>query len=697
MSHAYKILEPEQQEVLLANFLINSWSYSKVSAFARNQLAFEMQYIFGIYGRSGANTMAGKAYHKALEVYFSQMKDGVHTTLPELDACAFQYLEETPPNFWKLGKTTPTMEQAMEQALKTSNSLLRNFYSERYTYEDEIAEVLDVECKFSEWLTINGVDIPLPCNGVIDLVVRTKKGKIAVVDHKSKTSYTDEKEASLAIGPQAIIYALAYEAKRGVTVDEVWFMENKHSQNKDKSAQIKPVKVDLDINTRRLYELLLYGNLRQLISAVKDPDHVYTVNLDDNYVDMAELMDFWSRVQICEVEDFNVEEGKKELVAKRLKKVRDANVQMIPPQVIKAFREKAATFIQYDYSVLNMTQSEIIEHVLRQFNITARVAHLFEGYSSNTFLLEVSAGIKIDSVRNKRMEIANGLNVENVRMSKNLVVYKGKSYVGIEVKKNRDRILDFNPDDLKEQKIPLGRDNFNNVVFWDLDNPTTPHMLVCGGTGSGKSVFLNNVIQYALMAGVEEIVILDPKKEFGKYRADGAVVINDRLQMEDVMAKLVAKMEERIDKGIVKKTLIVFDEFADAAEKARKGKELYVYAPVEVGVYASGLPKIQDRHVRTEKSLEENLKSILQMGRSCGMRVVPATQRASTDTIKGDIKVNLPVRVCFYVPKAKDSEVVLDEQGAESLTGKGDGLIVSPEYRDTVRFQTYLQPANIHA
>lgn len=692
MSHAYKILEPEQQEALLANFLISSWSYSKVSAFARNQLAFEMQYIFGIYGRSGANTMAGKAYHKALEVYFTQMKDGVHTTLPELDACAFQHLEEIPPNFWKLGKTTPTMEAAMDTALKTCNNLVRNFYSERYAYEDDIAEVLDVECKFSEWLTINGVDIPLPCNGVIDLVVKTKKDRIAVADHKSKTAYTDEKEVSLAIGPQAIIYALAYEAKTGRRVDEIWFMENKPSQNKDKSAQVKAIKVDLDINTRRLYELLLYGNLRQMISAVKDPDHVYTVNLADNYVDMAELMDFWSRVQICEVEDFNVEEGKKELVAKRMKKVRDANVQMIPPQVIKAFREKAATFIQYDYSVLNMTPEQTIEHVYRTNSIVARVAHTFEGYSSNTFLLEVSTGVKIDSLYKYKLDVANALNVPMVRMPKQLTVYEGKSYVSIEYAKRRDKDLVYNSSDRQGLKIPLGKDNYGNVIVWDLANHSTPHAIVCGATGSGKSVEIRSIIEYAKDAGIKEIIILDPKDEFGNIHGDGIAVLSDILEIEEAMAKCVEEMNQRVKSKRSDLTLIVFDEFADAIMNARKPKELKAAAPM---VLTAGGLQIDTQSI--PKTLGENLQLLLQKGRSAGFRIVAATQRASVKVIAGDTKVNFPVQICFRVPKAADSVVVLDEPGAESLAGGGDGLIRSPEYPYLVRFQAYYKPSKTTA
>lgn len=690
--HQYGRLPKDQQDALMSNFLISSWSYSKVNTFARNQLAFEMQYVYGLYGRSGASSMAGKAYHKALEVYFTQMKDGVHIPLPELDACAFQLLEEIPANQWKLGKTTPTMEQAMSAALKTSNKLLRNFYSERSEYEDDIAEVLAVELKFTVWVAVNGVDIPLPLTVVIDMVVRTKKGKIAIVDHKSKGQYTDLKAEEMVIGPQAITYAIAYEAYSGQQVDEVWFMENKYSQNQDGRIQINAIKKALDKDRRTLWETLLYGNLRQMIAAVKDPDHIYTYNISDNLVDMAEMEDFYYRTMIGEIEDFNVEGSKKQLVAKRLRKIKDSNIQSIPISVIRAFKEKAATFIQYDYSVLNMSQPQKIEHVLKSFNVMAQVAHKFEGYSSDTYLLEVSAGVKVGSVYKYRLDIANALNVENVRMSSDLVVFEKKSYLSIECTKERDKTLFFNPDELDGYKIPLGHDNFGNKVFWDLYNQSTPNMLVCGAVGSGKSVHIINIIEYAKLAGIDEIVIFDPKYEFTKYGSRKIIVLNEISEIEAAMGKLVDKMNERIARQESKITLVIFDEFADAVDRARKGKELYRYEAVEVGTYASGMPKIQERHVATDKSLEENLKILLQKGRSSGFRIVAAAQRASVGVIRGDAKVNFPVRVCFYVPKAADSMVILDEAGAEALTGKGDGLISSPEYRDTVRFQAYYKP-----
>ena len=93
--------------------------------------------------------------------------------------------------------------------------------------------------------------------------------------------------------------------------------------------------------------------------------------------------------------------------------------------------------------------------------------------------------------------------------------------------------------------------------------------------------------------------------------------------------------------------------------------------------------------VGRKKSLEENIKMLAQKGRSVGYRIMLATQRASTKVIDGDIKVNFPVQICFRVPKAIDSMVVIDEEGAENLEGHGDGLMKSPEYLNTVRFQGF--------
>jgi len=689
----YKSYDYDHLQELFSNYLISNWSFSKVNSFARNEKFFEMVSIFGLYGKDSASSIAGNAYHTALQYYFAQKKEGKTIDIVELEAAAFQYIESVSANKWKLQKTTPTVAECVQKATKTATALLRNFQKEKSVYEEDIAEILDVEIEIEEFLTVNGVDIPLPCRMKLDLVVKTKTGKVAIVDHKSKAVFSPDEELALGIGPQAITYVLGYEARDGVKVDEVWFVENKYSQNKDGKPQLNKFDVQIDDDTRRLYESLLYEPLRRMLSAVSDPDYVYLINPSDNFVSQAELYDFWCRTQIQEVEDFNVEETKKELVAKRLKKIRDASVNIITPQVIKKFKENASQFIQYDLSNTNMTKEEKIEHVLRTFGKIVKVAHTFDGYSSNTYLLEVSAGVKATSIHAYRLDIANALDVPNVRISSNLVVYEGKSYLAVEIAKKRDKTLFFDESEQKGWKIPLGKDNMDRTVYWDLDNHSTPHSLVCGSTGSGKSVLIRTVIEYAKIAGVSDIIILDPKYEFVGYTGKGVQVVNEILDIEEKMKDIVDDMNHRVKHNMTtRKTLIIFDEFADAIDRARKGKELDVYEMAHSGFYATGVPKMAKTLVGRNKSLEENMKIILQKGRSTGFRILGALQRASTKIINGDAKANFSVLVCFKMPKEVDSRVVLDEAGAESLAGFGDGLIKSPEYPETVRFQAFYKP-----
>lgn len=694
MSHYYKDLPKDEQENVFSQFLVDSWSYSKVTSFSRNEKSFEMNYVYGEYSKSSASNIAGKAYHYALDKYFKAKQEDVAIDLVQMEDFAFTYIDDVAANYWKLQKTTPTIEEAKQKAMATATALLNNFFSEIRTYEDEIKTVLDVEVYCDEYLTVNGVDIPLPCHAKIDLVIETFGDKVVIIDHKSKSSYTSEQEIAMSIGVQAITYIKCYETKTGKNVDEVWFIENKYSKNKDKSQQLVPFKVTVNDDTRKLYEALLYEPLKRMLSAVNDPDYVYLINDSDNFVDKAELYDFWAKTQISEIEDFNVADAKKDLVSKRLKKIRDASISVINPKVIKAFKENASQFIQYDFSNKNMTQEQKIEHILKTFGITSRVAHKFDGYSSNTYLLEVSAGVKLSSIHSHRLDLANALDVSNVRISRELVVYENKSYLSIDFAKKRELDLIFDEKELHGMRIPIGKDNFQNTIVWDLDSHSTPHVLVCGATGSGKSVCIKSTIEYALLAKVDEVIIFDPKREFTMYNGHRkAKVFNDIEQIEEQMALLVEQMQNRVVDGISHlKTLVVFDEFADALAQARSGNDLKIYENVTVGFTASGVPKTKREHTETLKSLEQNLKMLLQKGRSTGYRIIAATQRASVQVITGDAKVNFPVQICFRVPKEADSRVVLDESGAESLQGMGDGLIKSPEYDNTVRFQAFYKP-----
>lgn len=671
----YSAFTQEQVEELFSNFLIDSWSYSKVTTFARNEKEFEKTEIYHEHSKRSASSIAGNAYHTALELFFKNLRTGLKTSIVDMEEIAFAYIEEVPANSWKLLSTTPTIEKCKIKATKAVTNLIRNFFEEQSLYTSDIEEILGVELRCDEWLIINGVDIPLPCHANIDLVVKLKDGKVVIIDHKSKSKYTNDDELVFVCGKQAITYIKCYESQTGKHIDEVWFVENKESKNLDNSPQLKKFKIVLTDDTRRLYESILYEPLKRMIEAVSDPDYVYMINDNDNFIDRAELYNFWAKTMIAEVDDFDIPENKRDLITRRQRKIRDASLASINPKTITSFREKAATFITYDLSDKNMTNSEKIEHVLRSFGLSVRVAHEISGYSSNTYLLEISAGVKIANVMKYGLDMANALNVSSVRIGKELMVYEDKSYLFIETPKKRTETLFWDPKHLNGEKMPIGIDNFGRTIYWDLNNHSTPHMLICGATGSGKSVSIISTIEYAKLSGIKDITIFDPKYEFCSYADNGIHVYNEIEEIEEQMQLLVKEMQRRAkSREACSKKLIIFDEFADAVSASRSGAAL----KIKVG-----------NQIIMQKSLEENLKILLQKGRSLGFRIVAATQRASVNVITGDAKVNFPVQICFRVPKEIDSKVVIDEAGAETLSGMGDGLMKSPEYMNVVRFQGF--------
>ena len=677
----YALLSNDEMEEHFSQFLIDSWSYSAVSTFARNEKEFERRYIYREPSRRSPSTVAGTAYHAALQLFFEAMRDGETKQITDLQECAYAEIDKVDANEWKLGKKTPSVAECIEAATKMVNALLSNFWKEQGIYTDLIARVVAIEKRIENWIIVNGVDIPLPCHSALDLVAELTDGRRVIIDHKTKSSYTDPSELAYTGAKQAIIYAIQWETLHpDMPIDEVWYMENKHSQNKDKSPQIHKNAVELDPDTRRLYEAILYEPLRRMIQATTDPNYLYTINDADPMADRAELYDFWARTLIADIDDFlYLPESKRELISRRRRKVRDASTASISPKVIKTFRKNAATFISYELRD-DMTNQEKIEHTLRMFNISVRVPYTFGAYSSVSYLLEISAGVMIRNIAQHALDIANALNVPSVRVLPELTVYNGKSYLCVEAPQRSRDTLFWDQAYLDGSKIPIGLNNFGEAIYWDLNNHSTPHMLICGATGSGKSVCIKSTIEYARLAGISRIIVLDPKYEFlYLQQKEGVEVIADIEEIEQRMKELVAEMQNRAKTGASGMTLIVFDEFADAVSSARSGRAL----------------DIKDEHgkvIGREKSLEENLKMLLQKGRSLGYRIIAATQRASTKVITGDAKVNFPVQVCFRVPKAVDSKVVLDEEGAETLAGRGDGLMKSPEYFGTMRFQGFYKP-----
>ena len=663
-------------------YLIEHWSISSVAEFIRNEKSFERKYIFLDREKTlSLSQIIGNTYHEALMEFFDLYAEkGEIMSYDKLTMVAHAYLANIGANKYKAQKKL-TIEEQQQEALRYVNFLLKSFLEEFDCYKKEIKRTLFIEKSFIEKIKINGIEIPIPIKVRPDIVFINHNDELCILDHKSKRSWSEEGDVNIRYGNQAIGYTLAInefvkkdeellkkypKIKEGVK--HFYFYENKFTKNKNGARQIHQIPIDLE-KSGQLLEQLLFEGVMRMIEAVGNPDYVYLVNSSDYFQDSSEIMDFWVKTHIEGLDGFpDIKPNVRKILEKRKQTIRRTALNNIPKSVIQAFSSPKdfITFSQKDME--NLSIEERIEHRLRLFNYLVKVEHRIDGYSCDTFLLKVPAGTKISSIFNYKMDIANAAGVPSVRISNNLVEYNNDVFISIEVNKKDQKFLylenlDFSDSDMN---FAIGKDNFGETIYWDISNPSTPHLMIAGGSGSGKSVTIKTLIKQALSKQVETI-ILDPKHEFLSY-GNSCIVLNSLEEIEAYMAGLVEEMDDIFrTKGAIgnygKKKLVIFDESADCFARQTKSKEF--------------------------KSLEENTLILSQKARSAGIHLVLAAQRFSVKVLNGDAKANFSTRLCLRVASGIDSKVMLDIEGAERLNGRGDALILAPGMSEPIRVQCF--------
>lgn len=225
--------------------------------------------------------------------------------------------------------------------------------------------------------------------------------------------------------------------------------------------------------------------------------------------------------------------------------------------------------------------------------------------------------------------------------------------------------------------ISAGKDTKGNDVSISFKN--NPHWLVGGSTGSGKSVFLNNVIAELLekYSDVIELGFIDLKQvEFYQYNnldVNIADVANDIESAKNILDGTIAIMNERYEKY-----------------KLSGCKDIYEYNKEhENDRFLICIIDELAELILQDDSIKEPLQRILQLGRAAGIFLICATQRPSNDILPGSLKVNFTTRICFKVGNMYDSKTILNQKGAEKLAGRGDCLILRNGEFQLTRFQAY--------
>ena len=330
-------------------------------------------------------------------------------------------------------------------------------------------------------------------------------------------------------------------------------------------------------------------------------------------------------------------------------------------------------------------KSKILQSTFNNFGIEVKIVKAIVGPSITQFQILPTPGTKVSKIVNLSNDIALNLAAKDVRIEAPI---PGKSLIGIEIPNTVNELVTMkevfvNDKDNSPLSVAIGKDVSGEAMFTRIDK--TPHLLIAGSTGSGKSVCVNTIITSILLKNKPDkvkLIMIDPKMvELSIY--DGiphllTSVVTDPLKAADVLHKVVLEMESRY-REFARTRVRNIEGYNKIAEKDPDYKELpYIVVIID---------ELADLMMVSSKEVEESIARIAQKARAAGIHMIIATQRPSVDVITGVIKTNIPSRIAFAVSSSIDSRTILDKSGAETLLGKGDMLYLSADSSKPVRIQ----------
>ena len=604
---------------------------------------FKINVVNGEYFNvaSSVSGVLGKAVHKALQVYFgghpdisvthaSAAKDGLEYGL--------EYIKNYNEAFIEYSSTIPTKEKLIEKFTFCYFGFLKE------GGYDEYAETLLIEKEMKHTVEVDGKLLPIPLKGVVDLVYRDSEGRIIIEDHKTTYNFTNPDKIDGKKLVQAVFYFFLVWAELGEKPYAIKYSEFKYTQNKDNSEQLKPwvmIYEDYPMAFELFYRL--YSDVTDALNGKQ----VYVPNFDamfDNDIAIVSYINY-----------LDVEERKQE----QFKKMKVDNVadfvqkKMQHAGKMKNFLEEVSKkFISgKSLNYKDMIIEDKIKMKLAEHGIAVDFDSKIQGGTVTLYCYEPSVGVKMSKLDTFVKDIEQVVEKSGVRI---LAPIPNSGLIGFEVP-NEHRNFPV-PEKNEGFKLAIGETITGEVRRYDIRE--APHMLVAGASGSGKSVFLNSLIRQITTLERSKLVLLDPKQvELAEWEDNENVMLyeSNSRKISKALIGLVKEMENRyttmkqlkvknIEKTDLDYIFVVIDEYADLAMTAE---------------------------------VADVVKRLAQKGRAAGIHLIIATQRASTQVIDGDIKVNFSVRAIFKMSKEVDSRVMLDESGAEKLLGKGDCLFLA--------------------
>lgn len=666
-----------QQEPLIAH-----WSYSAMSQLLNNPMAFKKKYVLKIYDDLTSPTgLVGNAGHKALEMYYKGLP--IDAAIGEGQKIIDQQ-SDVGIRFGKTG-TRAGIITTFNQAINFAFAELPKFH-ELLGVEESILDAIK---------SVAGPDMPLPAKAKIDIVARNVQGEIEVTDWKFVYNYSDPDVDDFKRWLQTGFDYYVIRAKYGEWPARVIFREIKTSKNKDGSAQMRALPMEFSEADKATFEKL-YNDCTIYVSR---PDSLFLPNPNDIYDGQNTFEMYRSGVM--------------DVTTPTSVKKRTEEKEFVE----RAFVPSAADTA--DNADLSM--EERLRKKLAEFGLWVEMQETHTGPSITQYTMKPSRGISMSKIGSRAADISLALQAHSVRVEAPI---PGTGLVGVEVPSTIRRTVDLVENHMRQGtlQLPIGVNLHNEVVYKDLAD--MPHLLIAGATGAGKSVMLNVIIKsitHQLPPGALELILVDPKQvEFAPFEELPHLaqpVVYDNKGAAEVLAATVDEMEARYKKLRAKGCrsikeynngsrrmayrVVVLDEFADlmmTADKQPVGSVdiRALTENIKEFVFNSPTGKLTQKAVKAALAAtledgippaEESIIRIAQKARAVGIHLVLATQRPSADVVTGLIKANIPTKIAFMTTNKINSQIILDEPGAEQLTGKGDMLFADPSHSGLQRLQ----------
>ncbi|MFC5861654.1 DNA translocase FtsK 4TM domain-containing protein [Acidicapsa dinghuensis] len=323
-----------------------------------------------------------------------------------------------------------------------------------------------------------------------------------------------------------------------------------------------------------------------------------------------------------------------------------------------------------------------------EFKVNGQVVQINPGPMVTTYEFKPDASVKYSRVAGLGDDLCLAMRAESILIER----MAGTSHIGIQVP-NHDRETIHLRDVIESETfakaksrltLSMGKDINGRIVTADL--ASMPHVLIAGSTGSGKSVAINAMIMSLLYRTTPEqvrLIMVDPKRvELGMYEGIPHLftpIITEAKLAANALRNAVREMERRL-KLLASRSVRNIDQYNAKLEEPGMASLFSDQGDEEkpLPYIVIIIDELADLMMLDRANVEESITRLAQMARAVGIHLVLATQRPSVDVITGLIKANVPTRISFRLASKVDSRTIIDDNGAESLLGRGDMLFRPP-------------------